>query len=902
MKKFFSLICALAIIFSANAVPSKLFDGNSEKKVRTELQAKFPHQLKKVPSKVNKKELNASFAQKQTLTAQKAAPAVKVVKAHKARKADLSFEFEVSDITTSSAVVTVIPSSEEGTYYFDLLDAETAALDDEEIKAYFIESIQETIEFYAYFGYDLTFADFLSEGEDSYEFEDLEASTEYVVVAFELDEEAVAEGPVARAPFLTAEFVPTGDTIRHDFAICASLSYSSYWADWTIIAQDEEAYVKLDILSENEESAAGEFESADFDLGYTYFAVPNEEGDLVRTYAIEASAKIVETEDSILIAATLLCEDGNVYEITAFFAAPTVQGEVTIEANNLEVDDSYLDYFGVVWFDASNEDYTVALTLYPEEDFIGTFEFGDLLSGSINDIDIFSGEITVAKSEEGYTLTGKVLCFDNIEYTLDLKYVKPEPTREEVLMIEGLELGLYEGMWQLAGLNADETQYVSIVGISDEVTGNYNLDNLYAAYCYIYTDLVLDEEGYVLEGNRFKLVDADLTVQFAEADSTIIIAGNFLGQNGQDVPLFTVLLKGRIPAEEVSDLTFEFRADEEGITVIPSNDEEPWDWYIADEETFEAYGADGIAEAVYDYYGNAYAITGEQFFAWDSEEIQYYCADGGKFYLVTWGSGERNVTTEAAVFEFEVEGSTQGNEYDAEEDFIVDFNGYEVDDRYIAQGYNVLFIYAETENNQYVNLELWLPEGASELVAGEYEVSAEEGAPMTVTTCELSSDGYLYGSFAATFDEEGYINVPLWFFAGGKVIVAEDGTITVDAVNTKGAAIKSILKVSVPVHEEEVIISYLDDEEDLISRQTVELALPEAPEIEGFKFVGWKALASENLISQEGILLQAVYEAIEEGVNPAEAPSSLAQKLIREGNVYVLRDTKTFTLKGQLVK
>ena len=54
----------------------------------------------------------------------------------------------------------------------------------------------------------------------------------------------------------------------------------------------------------------------------------------------------------------------------------------------------------------------------------------------------------------------------------------------------------------------------------------------------------------------------------------------------------------------------------------------------------------------------------------------------------------------------------------------------------------------------------------------------------------------------------------------------------------------------------------------------------------------------------DGIVLQAVYEAN----NPTEAPAvytnpaNHAQKLIKNGNVYILSGDKTYTVTGQEVK
>jgi hypothetical protein len=368
-----------------------------------------------------------------------------------------------------------------------------------------------------------------------------------------------------------------------------------------------------------------------------------------------------------------------------------------------------------------------------------------------------------------------------------------------------------------------------------------------------------------------------------------------------EVVAFHLDLSGRIPAPEVSNLTFEFSEGEDGITVTPSNDEDAWDWYVADAETLESYGgAQAFAEAVYDYFGNAYAVTGEQLLAW--EDVTYYCDGDGTYYLLVWGSGERNMTTDAFTHEFEYEsGLPEGcTQYDAEEgnDFIVDFADFAIDDRY-AESYGVWIIQASDNENNYLSLQIYAPEG---LAAGEYPV-LDDSEDAFVISGELDlSAGQIYGSFAGVLTSTGSISVPLWCLVNGKVILNADGTIDVNAVNCAGA--KIICHIGEPeAQAEDVKISFIDKNEQLLDSQIVTLALPAAPEIEGFVFLGWQVVASDALISEEGIFLQAVYEAEDQAAPEVVAnPANAAQKLIRNGNVYILRDERTYTLKGQLVK
>ena len=95
----------------------------------------------------------------------------------------------------------------------------------------------------------------------------------------------------------------------------------------------------------------------------------------------------------------------------------------------------------------------------------------------------------------------------------------------------------------------------------------------------------------------------------------------------------------------------------------------------------------------------------------------------------------------------------------------------------------------------------------------------------------------------------------------------------------------------------EVNIDYLDKGGSLIQSEEVALYAPQAPEIEGFTFVKWQAGGD----SEAGIVLQAVYEANEPTSAPEVVnPANKAQKLICNGNVYILTETKTYTIQGHV--
>ncbi len=101
--------------------------------------------------------------------------------------------------------------------------------------------------------------------------------------------------------------------------------------------------------------------------------------------------------------------------------------------------------------------------------------------------------------------------------------------------------------------------------------------------------------------------------------------------------------------------------------------------------------------------------------------------------------------------------------------------------------------------------------------------------------------------------------------------------------------------------EGEFNVLYVGQDGDSISSEAVMLHLPVAPEIAGFTFLKWQVVAGDL---ENGIIIQAVYQANEYTSAPEvyTNPANPAQKLIRNGNVYILTDDKIYSITGQTVR
>lgn len=118
---------------------------------------------------------------------------------------------------------------------------------------------------------------------------------------------------------------------------------------------------------------------------------------------------------------------------------------------------------------------------------------------------------------------------------------------------------------------------------------------------------------------------------------------------------------------------------------------------------------------------------------------------------------------------------------EAEADFNYNFDTYQL----MPTGNDIIVgVFAQTDE-ALIAATIVLPQGHTELVAGEYEVSV---MPMygTVMAGQYTTEGP-QPSYALTNDGK------LWYLVSGKVTVEGDGSIVIDALNSNGKAIKSTL-------------------------------------------------------------------------------------------------------------
>ncbi len=240
-----------------------------------------------------------------------------------------------------------------------------------------------------------------------------------------------------------------------------------------------------------------------------------------------------------------------------------------------------------------------------------------------------------------FTVLVKVI--DTKGNTWNLSYAQGAPSvREETLTLEGIS-DIGTSFSQIEAATADSSIIVDLFIMSNEIAGTFTADDFYAYYTYVaYVDGA-NLTFYSLAG------DASFTSVFNSETNTYAFTGTMLTANDDDPTdqiLFTLNLTiaGAAPIEPV-DLSFEFEVTDEAVTIIPSNDEDLWDYYFVTPEDLEGYwdnDIDALASDAYDYYGDAYAAAGPRTFTFEALSS----ALSGEVILVVWGADGR-VTTPA---------------------------------------------------------------------------------------------------------------------------------------------------------------------------------------------------------------------------------------------------------------
>ena len=378
MKKILSIFCALTVLLSINAAPQF-------KSVKSAASPRVQKALKGVTAKKQTKELTAKFE----LVKREAVKGA--IKAPQAKK-EASLTIAVEDITASGATITVTPvdAAEGDSFYWSVATAEeiAGASDADIVKDVIVAELEEGVEYYAQYGFELTIADLMLDEEDAWTYSSLSASTDYVVVAAFLDEDGNLIGNLFKQAFTTADIpAPTGEVVDLGELECTYVDdYRDYDGSYVLYFGDAEETIEI-AINIFDEDFAGNFTEEDLDLEFSYFAT--EEGQLLLQGAT-ISAELSEDGKTSAFTVSIIAYNGIQYDFTSVVTLPSEEGEEGEEGEEEE----------------------------PADPTGGTFEI------TVEDITASGAAITVTPSVVGATFYWSVATAEEIEGASDEDIVK----------------------------------------------------------------------------------------------------------------------------------------------------------------------------------------------------------------------------------------------------------------------------------------------------------------------------------------------------------------------------------------------------------------------------------------------------------------------------------------------
>jgi len=270
-------------------------------------------------------------------------------------------------------------------------------------------------------------------------------------------------------------------------------------------------------------------------------------------------------------------------------------------------------------------------------------KYSNIVVGKVNQISFKTVSFTKTLAEDGsYSVV--VVAEDENGNIWNVSASKGAPKiTNETLTLNGIAEENYFRIIEAA--NEDSSVVVTAIIFAKSFEGEFTEDNIYS--------------GTVLfNGIEYEMTEAAITIAYSQDEEAYIATGTMKTVNPDDeldIAIFTLNLKlaGEAPKEFVpSDMTFSFQNDGTGIIVTPSNNEDPWDWYILKAADFAEQwnnDADAIANATYAKWEDTYAAPGESKISFSVMLANDY--EVGEYVIVVWGSNG-GVTTPAAVYAF----------------------------------------------------------------------------------------------------------------------------------------------------------------------------------------------------------------------------------------------------------
>ena len=539
--------------------------------------------------------------------------------------------------------------------------------------------------------------------------------------------------------------------------------------------------VKLGVISDIIE---GEYTKASFDMNQTKIVYKGVEQKM-----LQANMLVMLTElsnGSLGYEATLAFynQDTILHNVLMNIPLPAAKDTIEVECHNLSVDESFADY-GFMMIYAANKEYDI-FVMY--EDFAaaeGVYENIALTVTDKNtwlDASSIRGTLTLKETVEGWEANVEAYCDDYNWYSIDMNFEVPEPTKTVKVEFEKSAI---------ASFRADQMNMIQLIQYADDYEASITIYNTGLGESFDKKKVLMDYTELYDWTIESSVEIADVKGVLNQRGDTTVINASYIGFNAVQYDVeFWYTVPEPVDTVEIEMPVKFTNAMQDGyyilssytpdnsifISLSPMTDGEVGGTFVND-GMFGKFGADG---GRYDFY------SGNTFIYVESEWANYTIEKGE---LVVEQAADGTITAEAkfiarnAVY-YHVKMTSEYNvhlDFDEPEEIIdrtyTTVDNVTIDDQTANNGYIYLALTA-ADGSDMAAFFFFVEEADEDIIvpAGVYPINSSEEYGTVYANPGVQGDG-VWPSFYARLMEDGSLVTPLWLLVDGTVEVrkTQDG-------------------------------------------------------------------------------------------------------------------------------
>ena len=582
------------------------------------------------------------------------------------------------------------------------------------------------------------------------------------------------------------------------------------------------------MLAVNSQSVIGSYPSLEyFDMETTRFVRNGKVVAPIRLSAVVGMAYMEDSTLSYVAECNMLGSDTVLYHMLLAVPLASPVDTVEVRCNNMRVDETYAEVYGMMSISASNATHEVQILYSDTELRAGEYTqetaqvYITELASQLQ-VEALTAQLQIIEEADGsYILVGEVRCADNVVYHLHLAWVVPVPTRRVNLSFDQTAQASYYPQMNndLLLINTNDRYTVNFNVVGVQLGGEFDMEHI-GTY---YTSLVDDQSKRVVD-----IAQVDGTI-YQSGDTTWIEA-DIIGFDSVHYEM-SLWYAVPVPTDTVHHTFYEVEFDnhlEEGyFQFVGYSDDQTMMISLMPATTQVAgtYVNDGLfgrfGEGRYDFF-NDYTFVQE----WNTATRQYETYTVEKGQLTVAMAEDGTITADASIicengksYELTIYSALNRPRLEYDVDYGEVDKIYTTDDKITItdkteeQGY-IVFQAVSADQSDLLVLYMFAESADSEIVIpeGMYPINSSLTPGSVLASTGVNEDNSVSPSLYALCDADGYLQVPLYFLVDGTVEVTKnehgDLHLEVNALNS----------YDVPVHI--VYDAQSTDVEDVVHTQT----------------------------------------------------------------------------------